>query len=110
MERQRHPGSRAPRQDHPAFRHSVSKTRVNALKAQCGLRVMRATGADLILRGTEHLGAVEVLLGRGPPHAGLSRGPALRALRRVVMPGAGLEIAELLVLHLVELAEEFDHL
>src|SRR5215467_3722966 len=62
------------------------------------------------LRRAEHLGAVKILLGRGAPDAGLARGPALGTLRRIVMPGARLEIAELLVLHLVELAEELDHL
>src|SRR3979411_960923 len=34
--------------------------------------------------------------------------PHLRSLRRVMMPGAGVEIAQLLVLHLVELDVEFD--
>src|SRR5258705_8879843 len=34
--------------------------------------------------------------------------PDFRALRRVVMPGAGGEITQLLVLHLIELDVEFD--
>ena len=57
-----------------------------------------------------HLCAVEVRRGWRTPHAGRSRRPAFRALRGVVMPRARLEITKLLVLHLIELAEELDHL
>src|SRR3954463_11458437 len=57
-----------------------------------------------------HLHTMEVVLGCRPPDRGLSRRPQLRPLRRVVVPGARLEIAEHLVGHLVELAEELDGL
>src|SRR4029077_13634742 len=57
-----------------------------------------------------HLRTMEVVLGCRPPDRGLSRRPQLGPLRRVVVPGARLEIAELLVGPLVELAEELDDL
>src|SRR5580692_3136540 len=47
---------------------------------------------------------------RRAPNIGLAALPGFRPLRRVLMPGPRLEIAEVLVDHLVELAEEFDHL
>src|SRR6516225_10379047 len=56
------------------------------------------------------LRAVKVVLRRRTPDAGLARGPPLGPLRRVAVPRARFEIAELLVLHLVELAEELDNL
>src|SRR5712692_6157476 len=52
--------------------------------------------------------AMEIGLRVRPPHGRLSRSPDLGPLRLVVMPGTRLEVAELLVEHLVELAEEFD--
>src|SRR5271166_875523 len=57
-----------------------------------------------------HLRAMEIRRGGRTPDAGMAGGPALGSLRGVVMPRARLEIAELLVLHLVELAEELDDL
>src|SRR6516165_5377619 len=82
-------------------------------------RIIAATAAQLPVRNARYL----LSLRRAPVcrsrtlfdvararHAGLARGPPFGPLRRVPMPGARLEIAELLVLHLVELAEELDHL
>ena len=47
---------------------------------------------------------------RRSPHVGdLLFIPDLRPLRAVVVPGPRIEIAELLVLHLIELGEELDH-
>src|SRR5205809_885071 len=70
--------------------------------------------ANFGVRGTSefasHLRAVEVLRRRRTPDGGLARRPSLGPLRRVVVPRARLEVAELLVLHLVELAEELDDL
>src|SRR3954464_4751002 len=57
-----------------------------------------------------HLRTVEVILGCRPPDRGLARRPQPGPLRRVVVPGARLEIAEFLVRHLVELAEELNDL
>src|ERR1700761_9599549 len=54
--------------------------------------------------------AVEIRGRRRAPIAGLAGFPGLRPLRRVLMPGARLEIAEFLIDHLVELTEELDHL
>src|SRR5580704_9418022 len=54
--------------------------------------------------------AMEIRRRRRPPDVGLAALPGFRPLRRVLMPGPRLEIAEVLVHHLVELAEEFDHL
>src|SRR6516164_10830403 len=56
------------------------------------------------------LRTIEIRSRRRAPDIGLARDPGLRPLRRVLMPGPRLEIAELLVLHLIELAEQFDHL
>src|SRR5262245_3028282 len=56
------------------------------------------------------LRAVKVRLRRRTPDAGLARRPQLGPLRRVAVPRARFEIAQLLILHLVELAEEFDDL
>src|SRR5215472_2284275 len=56
------------------------------------------------------LRAIEIRARRRAPDIGLAGDPGLRPLRRVLMPRPRLEIAELLVLHLVELAEQFDHL
>src|SRR5262249_25314780 len=53
---------------------------------------------------------MEIVLGGRAPDAGLAGRPQLGPLRGVVVPGARLEIAELLVHHLIELAEELDHL
>src|SRR5258708_18030085 len=53
---------------------------------------------------------VKIRRRRRAPDVGLAALPGLRPLRRVPMPGPRLEIAEVLVHHLVELAEEFDHL
>src|SRR5262245_8218300 len=61
-------------------------------------------------RPLSRLRAMKILLRTRPPYAGLARRPAFGTLRRVVMPRARLEIAELLVLHLIELAEELDDL
>src|SRR5580704_13837146 len=47
---------------------------------------------------------------RRAPDIGLAALPGFRPLRRVLMPGPRLEVAEVLVDHLVELAEELDHL
>src|SRR5579884_3458070 len=54
--------------------------------------------------------AMEIRQRRRAPDVGLAGFPGFRPLRRVVMPGPRLEIAELLVDHLVELAEELDDL
>src|SRR5580700_8773212 len=54
--------------------------------------------------------AVEIRRRRWAPDIGLAALPGFRPLRRVLMPRPRLEIAEVLVHHLVELAEEFDHL
>src|SRR5579862_1998427 len=54
--------------------------------------------------------AMEIRQRRRAPDIGLAALPGFRPLRRVLMPGPRLEIAEALVHHLVELAEEFDHL
>src|SRR5256714_10853599 len=62
------------------------------------------------VRNDSHLRAVELGRWGRSPHAGLARGPPLGPLRRVMMPGPRLEITELFVLHLIELAEELDHL
>src|SRR5271166_1350843 len=56
------------------------------------------------------LSPIEIRPRRRAPDIGLARDPGLRPLRRVLVPGPRLEIAELLVLHLIELAEQFDHL
>src|SRR5215472_8130959 len=56
------------------------------------------------------LRAIEIRARRRAPDIGLAGDPGLRPLRRVLVPGPRLEIAELLVLHLVELAKQFDHL
>src|SRR5262249_51950796 len=56
------------------------------------------------------LRAVKVVLRRRTPYAGLARGPPLGPLRRVAVPRAWFEVAEFLILHLVELAEELDNL
>jgi hypothetical protein len=56
------------------------------------------------------LRAIEIRTRRRAPDIGLARDPGLRPLRRVLVPGPRLEIAELLVFHLIELAEQFDHL
>src|SRR5258708_21583959 len=53
---------------------------------------------------------VKIRRRRRAPDVGLAALRGLRPLRRVLMPGPRLEIAEVLVHHLVELAEEFDHL
>src|SRR5580692_12397861 len=53
---------------------------------------------------------VKVRRRRRAPDVGLAALPGLWPLRGVLMPGPWLEIAEVLVDHLVELAEEFDHL
>src|SRR5689334_1418144 len=47
---------------------------------------------------------------RAPDVGRRTRLPDFRALRTVAMPGARLEVAQLLILHLVELAEQLDHL
>src|SRR5580704_3487885 len=44
---------------------------------------------------------------RRPPDGGRACDPGLRPLRRVLMPWPRLEIAELFVEHLIELAEKF---
>src|SRR5215211_8801602 len=54
-------------------------------------------------------GAMEIVRRRRAPDRRLSRRPYFRPLRLVVMPGTRLEISELLVEHLIELAEELDH-
>src|SRR5579872_1867719 len=54
--------------------------------------------------------AMEIGQRRRAPDAGLATLPGLRPLRRILMPRPRLEIAELLVDHLVELAEQFDDL
>ena len=54
--------------------------------------------------------AVEIRGRRRAPIAGLAGFPGLRPLRRVLMPWPRLEIAEFLVDHLIEFAEEFDDL
>src|SRR5690349_19025512 len=56
------------------------------------------------------LRAVEIRSWRRAPDIGLARDPGLRPLRGVLVPGPRLEIAELFVLHLVELAVKLDHL
>src|SRR5262245_22207769 len=53
--------------------------------------------------------AMKVLGRRRAPHGRLAGRPHLGPLRLVVMPGARLEVAELLVEHLIHFAEEFDH-
>src|SRR3984885_4269800 len=53
---------------------------------------------------------VEIRRRRRAPDIGLAALPGLWPLRRVLMPWPRLEIAEVLVHHLVEFAEEFDHL
>src|SRR5438105_3164072 len=57
-----------------------------------------------------HLGAVELRRRRRTPDARVTGRPELGPLRRVMMPRPRLEVAELLVLHLVELTEKLDHL
>src|ERR1700719_3489977 len=52
----------------------------------------------------------EIRRRRRAPDVGLAALPGLWPLRGVLMPRPRLEIAEVLVDHLVELAEEFDHL
>src|SRR5262249_15269869 len=56
------------------------------------------------------LRAVKVVLRRRTPDAGLAPGPPLGPLPRVAVPPAPLRTTELLILHLVELAEELDDL
>lgn len=53
---------------------------------------------------------IEIRPRRRAPDIGLAGDPGLRPLRGVLMPGPRLEIAELLVFHLIKLAEQFDHL
>src|SRR5580700_9643828 len=53
---------------------------------------------------------MEIRRRRRAPDVGLATLPGFWPLRRVLMPGPRLEIAEVLVDHLVEFAEEFDHL
>src|ERR1700758_2228579 len=56
------------------------------------------------------LGTIEIRSRRRAPDIGLAGDPGLRPLRGILMPGPRLEITELLVFHLIELAEQFDHL
>src|SRR5262249_24109170 len=76
----------------------------------CPLHAASALTPVLAARGRSRLRAVKVVLRRRTPDAGLARGPPLGPLRRVAVPRARFEIAELLILHLVELAEELDDL
>src|SRR5579884_1098813 len=55
-------------------------------------------------------GAMEIGQRRRSPDIGLAALPHLRPLRRVLMPRPRLEIAELFIEHLVELAEQLDDL
>src|SRR5262245_64941546 len=53
---------------------------------------------------------MEILGRRRAPDGRPARRPYLRPLRLIVMPGTRLEIAELLVEHLIHFAEELDDL
>src|SRR5262249_45587363 len=55
------------------------------------------------------IASVRAVRHRPPPVRRRIVAPHLRSLRPVLVPGARLEKAELLVVHLVHLAEEFDH-
>src|SRR5208282_3424734 len=53
---------------------------------------------------------MKIRRGRRAPDGGVAALPGFWPLRRVLMPRPRLEIAELLVQHLVELAKKFDDL
>src|ERR1700682_554825 len=71
---------------------------------------VRGEGAASVVRGESIPRPMKIRRRRWAPDIGLAALPGFRPLRRVLMPGPRLEIAEVLVHHLVELAEEFDHL
>src|SRR5262245_55116127 len=94
--------------EHDLFRKPVSTFRDHALpSARSGgspLRHLNFPGAIIVL-------AAEVgHRQRSPQIAGMIAVPDLRPLRLIVVPRLRIEIAELLVLHLVELNVELDDL